>query len=98
VILNRGGSRQKRGDYNVKRGTVTFRASQCMEATAEVNADYRRQRRALMRVVFIQDRDGSGSDVDGIRRRFPWLIWADGRDNAWQVDAVAKVPRLGVCQ
>jgi transposase len=31
------------------------------------------------------------------RRRFPWLelIWADGGDNAWQVEAaVAKVPRL----
>jgi transposase len=35
--------------------------------------------------------------LDKIRRRFPWLefIWADGRYNAWQVDAaVAKVPRL----
>jgi transposase len=35
--------------------------------------------------------------LDKIRRRFPWLelIWADGGDNAWQVNAaVAKVPRL----
>jgi transposase len=45
----------------------------------------------------IQDRDGAGLVLDKIRRCFPWLelIWADGGDNAWQVDAaVAKVPLL----
>jgi transposase len=47
----------------------------------------------------IQDRNGAGLVLDKIRRRFRWLelIWADGRYNAWQVDAaVAKVPLLHV--
>ncbi len=56
-----------------------------------------------MRVVVhsagIQDRDGAGLVLDKIRNRFPWLelVWADGGDNARQVDqAVAKGPTLRV--
>jgi transposase len=53
--------------------------------------------RIVVHSAAIQDRDGAGSVLDKIRRRFPWLelIWADGGYNSWQVDAaVAKVPLL----
>ena len=53
--------------------------------------------RVVVHSAAIQDHDGAGLVLDKIRRRFHWLelIWADGGDNAWQVDAaVAKVPPL----
>jgi putative transposase len=53
--------------------------------------------RVVVHSVAIQDRDGAGLVLDKIRQRFPGLelIWADGGDNAWQVEAaVAKVPVL----
>jgi putative transposase len=52
--------------------------------------------RVVVHTAEIQDRDGAGLVLDKIRRRFPRLelIWADGGYNAWQVVAVAKVPRL----
>ena len=53
--------------------------------------------RVVVHSAAIQDRDGAGSVLDEIRRRFPWLelIWADGGYYAWQVEAaVAIVPVL----
>jgi transposase len=53
--------------------------------------------RVVVHSAAIQDRDGAGLVLDKTCRRFPWLelIWADGRYNAWQVNAVvAKVPPL----
>ena len=53
--------------------------------------------RVVVQSAAVQDRDGAGSVLDKIRRRFPWLgpIWADGGHNAWQVDAATGVsPRI----
>jgi hypothetical protein len=49
--------------------------------------------RVVVHSAAIQDRDGAGTVLDKIRRRFPWLelIWAGGGYKACQVDAVAKV-------
>ena len=55
--------------------------------------------RRLVHSAAIQDRDGAALVFDRIRQRFNWLelVWADGGDNARQVEhAVAAQPPLRV--
>ena len=55
--------------------------------------------RVVVHSAAIQDRDGAALVFDRIRQRFNWLelVWADGADNARQVEtAVATQPPLRV--
>ena len=96
MVEERGGPLHKGGGKDDKVGYDAGKKVKGRKIHALVDSEGLPMR-VVVHSAAIQDRDGAGLVLDKIRRRFPWLelVWADGGDNARQVEAaVAKVPVL----